>query len=477
MKSFLVSLFLLLSIIIKSQTYNGLNVSLLSVINPNTSTLITPVGNKYSGCWAWHQANKNKEYAISGASNGTYFIDITNPTTPSVSAFVPGRAASSWREIKNYKNYCYIACDDAKPNVFQIVDMQYLPDSVHVINSSNTYFERGHTLWVDSNLLYVGGITFSASTSPMAIFSLATPSAPVLLKTLDTDIPSSVIGYVHDMYARHDTIYASSGDYGLHVLQYNATTNSLTVIGSYKNYPNAGYSHSSSLTQNGKYLLFCDEVPSSLPIHMVDVQNPANLQPLQSFYPQPQTTPHNPYIIGNNFAVVSCYQDGIYIFDISQPQNIKLAGYFDTYPQGGANTGTYTGSAYNGNWSGYPWLPSGVLIANDMQNGVFMLNASSAYTTTVKSPVNAVGLASQQTQLPQLFLFPNPANNFISLHFNSTETCVLEIKNLLGETVFNKKFQGPLSEYINLSGFANGVYVVTLTTSKGNVAKKLQVNH
>jgi choice-of-anchor B domain-containing protein len=174
-------LFAPLLLISQAFNYSSWNVQLLSRINPDTSLNTTPVGNRYSGCWGWYQSNKNREYVISGAANGTYFIDITNPQNPVVCDFVGGKKGCTWREIKTYQNYCYVASDDAKPNTFQIIDMQYLPDSVQLIHNSNSIFERGHTLWIDQNKLYVGMTTFSTGSSPMSIFSLATPSAPVLL--------------------------------------------------------------------------------------------------------------------------------------------------------------------------------------------------------------------------------------------------------------------------------------------------------
>ncbi len=386
--------------------YNSWNMQLLARINPDTSVNPTPVGNRYSGCWGWFQANKNREYVISGTANGTYFVDITNPNVPVVCDFVGGKTGCTWREIKTYQNYCYVASDDAKPNTFQIIDMQYLPDSVHVVHNSNTIIERGHTLWIDQNKLYVGMTTFSVGSSPMSIFSLATPSAPVLLRRLEQDISTSIINQVHDMYVRNDTVYASAGWQGLHVLVYKPQQNVFQPVSAYASYPFAGYNHSSFLTQNGKYLLFCDESPASLPLHMIDVQNLNNPQPLQSFKIRPQTTAHNPYMLGNQWAIVASYQDGLIVLDISQPSNIREVGYFDTYPQGGFNTGFYGGGAYAGNWGAYPFFPSGRIAAQDMQNGIFILNPSAAYTSSVSYPVGTVGITDYSAITE--FIYPNP---------------------------------------------------------------------
>src|SRR5690606_37024793 len=129
------------------------------------------------------------------------------------------------------------------------------------------------------------------------------------------------------------------------------------------------------------------EVPGSIPIHMVDVQNPGNIQPLSTFNADSLTTPHNPYLIGNKFAIVSSYQDGLHIYDISTPTLVSHVGFFDTYYQGGVNTGDYNPDVYKGNWGAYPFLPSKLIIASDMQNGIFILDASAAYSTAVVDPV------------------------------------------------------------------------------------------
>ena len=173
----------------KAQTYSASNFTLISVISPETYT--NSYNDKYSGCWGWYQAAKNKEYAIAGSSSGTYWVDVTNPATPTISAFRPGKITTTvWREIKTYQNYCYVVSDDGGPNSFQIFDMQYLPDSVHKVYDSQALFKRGHTLWVDGNKLYVAGITYSNNaTSSMNVFSLATPTAPTLIRKLSQDAP------------------------------------------------------------------------------------------------------------------------------------------------------------------------------------------------------------------------------------------------------------------------------------------------
>ena len=474
MKKVLVLCFLFLVQVNFAQTYSSDKIALLSHLNPNNGT-VTPgwAGNHYSGCWGWHQTSSNREYAIIGASNGTYFIDVTVPTSPTVCAFVPGREGSTWREMKTYQNYCYIVSDDGAPNTFQIIDMSPLPGTVTVVHDGTTYFERAHTIWIDNNKMYVGGVTYTSSSSPMSVYSLATPTAPVLLRELSQDIVS--IGYVHDMYSRNDTIYASAAFQGLYVLKFNSLSNTFSTLGSYTGYAASAYNHSSFLTKNGKYLVFCDEIPEAMPIHLVNVENLSNIQPIQTFKPAPNTTPHNPYVIGNNFAVVSCYQDGLIIYDISQPNNLALAGYFDTYPQGGNDLGVYPIGAYRGNWGAYPYLPSGIIIANDMQNGVFILDPSAAYTNTVLNPVGTQ--ENSLTTSPSLQLSPNPASNEVKVSFNISSKAKLELKNSIGQTVYTTEIEGYVEEKIDLKNFAAGVYLLNITSDFHTQEQKLIITH
>lgn len=471
MKKILLFIAAILSLTINAQTYPSQNISMLSLIHPNNgSSGIGPDDRRYSGVWGWKQTSTNKEYAIAGSSSGTYFIDVTNPSTPSVSALVPGKAGCTWREMKTYQNYCYIVSDDPSPNTFQIVDMSALPATVTVVHDSTTYFERGHTIWIDGDKMYIGLATYTAGGgyTSMNVYSLATPTAPVLLRTLNQDY--GFIAGVHDMYVRNDTVYASCGYDGLYIFKLTAS-NTFTLLGSYTGY-NGGsaYNHSSMLTQDGKYLVFCDEVPAALPVRFADVQNLSNIQTLQTFKPHTGTTPHNPYVIGNKWAVISCYQDGLFIYDISLPGNVYQSGFFDTYPQGGFNTSNYDGQNYRGNWGAYPYLPSGIIIAGDMQNGIFILDPTAAFS-------NPVGIKTNNAATPNFIFYPNPASDRIAINYNSSTPSLVQIKNTLGQLVYEKSYSSFVHDYLYVNDLANGTYLISITEKNQSITKKLVVNH
>lgn len=385
MKNFSITLLLCLSgLIARSQVYPAQNFTMVSNISPETA--VNSDGVKYSGCWGWYQTSTNKEYAIAASQSGTYWVDVTNPATPTVCAYrVGAHNGATWREVKTYQNYCYVISDDWGINRLQIFDMQYLPDSVHKVHDSQSIFKQGHAHWIDGNKWYVASVTYSNSTfSSMDVYSLATPSVPVLLRSLDQDYPS-LVNHVHDMFVRNDTVYASCGYDGLYVFKFTAL-NTFSLISSLTAYPFSGYNHSSALTPDGQTLVFLDEVPAGLPIKVADVSNLSNIQVLQTINQYSNTTPHNPFIVSNQYCFVSAYQDGLQLFDISNPSSPFLAGYFDTYPQAGGNNNSWpNGGTYKGQWGAYPFFPSKNIFALDRLNGLFMLS-SHLYQNPAPSP-------------------------------------------------------------------------------------------
>jgi choice-of-anchor B domain-containing protein len=328
----------------------------------------------YNSVWGWHDQNKKREYAILGGNDGAYFIEVTDPKNPVLRDFVKGRRSNcTWREYKNYGNYLYLISDDAPPNSFQIVDMSYLPDSVHRVYDSDSLFVTAHTLFIDKDKLYCASVKTKFNQHyPIGVYSLSDPSNPVLLKNLRVDYP--FIQQVHDMYVRNDTVYASAAYQGLHVFHFDEY-NFFNPLGSLISYPGAGYNHSSWLTDNGKTMVFCDEVPANLPVKVIDVSDLSDITVKATFKSNEGATAHNPYILGNDFVVIAYYEDGVYIYDIKDPENPKVAGYFDTHPQ---NNNTYMPPAntYNGCWGAYPYLPSRNILVSDRQNGLFILDAS-----------------------------------------------------------------------------------------------------
>lgn len=473
-KNYLLLFALCLCGLMGNAQYPALNFTLISTISPETG--VNNSGDKYSGCWGWHQAAKNKEYAIACSKSGTYWVDITNPATPTVSSFKPGTYTNAtWREVKTYQNYCYVISDDGGTgpnNSFQIFDMQYLPDSVSKIYDSKSLFKRGHALWIDGSRMYISSVTYSNNTySSLNVYSLANPASPVLLRRLDQDYP--FITGVHDSYARNDTVYASCENQGLYVFKFTGTN--FQQLGSLTSYPFSGYNHSSALTPNGQTLVFADELPNGLPLKVANVSNLSNIQVVATTNQFPQTTPHNPFVVSNQYCFMASYEEGVQLYDISSPSSPTLAGYFDTHYQSGGNTGTWTN--WKGVWGAYPFFPSKVIFALDMNNGIFLLKTSlyanpQVTTGFTHTPVYCAGAtmsltnnSTGATNYTWTFSGATPSTSAMNPTVSFSAPGVHTITLL----ATNPSFSSSTTTTLNIPGNNNIISAITTTNASCNV--------
>lgn len=441
------------------------NITMLSNFDVSSVPSEPTFGIRYNGIWGWHDG-AGKEYGFIGATNGVFIVEVTNPTTPVQRDFVPGCVTNCiWRELKTYNNYLYMVSDDGGPNCLQIADLSYLPDSVHIVYQSDSIFRRSHTIYIDGDKLYCGYVTggiFGGSTS-MAVFSLSNPTLPLFLRNLLDDDPS--IGQVHDMYVRNDTVYASAAYDGLQIYRFDTVANQFTKLASLTNYPFSGYNHSSALTSNSHTLIFADEVNPGLPLKAYDITDLQNMTFGSTFRSTPTSTatPHNPFMVNDHDLVVAYYQDGIQLFDASNPANVVRTGFFDTSPNNGAGL---PNPNYSGCWGAYVDLPSGLILASDMQNGMFVLDASSILATPTITSENTIVSA-----------YPNPAKDILKLNLNAhTNELVITIYNITGTLVSTKNVMvnNSVSTTVSLDvkDLTDGVYVVKITGTNYSAVQK-----
>jgi choice-of-anchor B domain-containing protein len=469
--TFIVILILLSPIILKAQ-YSSSNITLLGHWYNPAQPAEPTYGIKYNSVWGWvDAAHGNTEYAILGSGLGTHFIDISVPSNPVEKDFVLGfRTSCIWREYKSYGNYLYVTSDDPVPNSFQIIDMSYLPDSVHVVYDGNTIFERAHTLYIDGDKLYIGSVKEhmpGGSNYSMAVYSLANPELPTLLRALNSDDPS--ITWVHDMFVRNDTVYASCGYQGLFMYKYNVGANNFTTINTLTSYVDQGYNHSSALTPDGKTLVFCDEVPAGKVVKILDVTDITNVNMADTINSHFGATAHNPYVLGNDRAIIASYQDGVQIYDISNPTNVSITGFFDTDTLHGVNDG-FTTQAYHGAWGAYVDLPSGLILSSDMQNGLYIFDATAA-----------LGVHENVSTSNSVIVYPNPSNaDFsVALKLIHSDELLFELYDISGKKVVDKTeaiSSGYSVKAISTSNLARGIYLLKISGKEISYTQKIVKN-
>ncbi len=267
------------------------------------------------------------------------------------------------------------------------------PKLVHV--SDRDTLNRVHNIFIDTAKarLYCGTITgFSTGQHSLGVYSLANPAKPVLVALIDG------FDKTHDMYVRNDTAWCSKSNTGYTVLDMGSLP-IVKILGGLSAYPYKGYNHSSWMGYD--YIGVMADETFGMPLKVIDAHNPANIQVLSTFSPRgtdSTSMPHNPYLLGQ-YAFISYYMDGLQIYDLSDPVYPLQAGYYDTYP--GPDAQTFAGA-----WGCYPYLPSHRILVSDMQTGLYVLDATDAM------PKLGIG---QQIEAEYLPLFPNPANECVSV--------------------------------------------------------------
>lgn len=439
------------SLFLKSQ--ESLNISLLNQWSDSTLPATSYYNSPYNEIWGY--ATDDAEYAIIGSTMGTHFIDVTDPSNISEVAFVEGAATGTsivHRDFHDYGGYLYAVCDEGQ-STLQIMDLSYLPDSVHVVYDDNALIKKAHNVFIDEatgKLYGVGVSPLSGSYIGVRIMSLENPEAPVLLDDM-------LVGTgVHDIFVRNDTAYINKGGGGLVIYDVSDASDPL-LLGSLLDYEGQGYNHAGYLSDDGNTYVLADETHGS-PVKMLDVSDLSDIELVSTVTSGVATNsiPHNPLIKGD-LMYSSYYYDGVYVWDISDPLNPELVGYYDT-------SEVPNGNGYQGCWGVYPFLPSGNILASDMQEGLFVLEIDQV--TSVES-VSSIDI--------DFNIYPNPAVDMFYLSFNNEHQVNYQINiyAMSGKLIYSQNTSLSTTQ-ISTQDLSKGVYFIELK-GKSITTKRLIV--
>lgn len=290
-----------------------------------------------------------REYAIIGTEFGTGIYDVTVPAAAALAGFIPG-PRSAWRDFDVYRTYLYAGSEGG--GGVQIIDLAdpRFPSLLGAYTGAG--LSTSHTIVADTAAarLYVNG-----TPGGMRILSLADPTAPV-------EIGVYPAPYVHDAYARNDTVYASCIGVGQEILLDARDPAALDTIALFTT--ERAKTHSSWPTEGGTHLLVADETRGGR-ITSWDITDPEAPVQVDGFTADPQGDAHNVYVRGR-FAFVSHYTSGLWVLDVSDPTRLDPVGFADTYPE--------PGGFFDGAWSAFPFTASGNVYVGDIQSGLFVVS-------------------------------------------------------------------------------------------------------
>ena len=350
--------------------------------------------------WGWTDPQTSKEYALVGLDNGTMFVDVSNPAAPVVLGKLPtATVATTWRDIKVYRDHAFIV-SEARQHGMQVFDLTHLrgltadPARTFEADTRYTGVTNVHNIVIneETGFAYAVGATSRGSDLPAScaapgfhVINIQDPLNPTFAGCF-SDVakeqsPVTAPGYTHDaqciVYDGPDTDYTGreicAGANEDVVSFFDATDKSDVRTVSLVAYPQDAYTHQGWFTTDRRYFVANDELDemngfvSTQRTLIFDVQDLDNPEFLFAYDSGITSIDHNLYVRGD-LAYMSNYEAGLRIVELSgiASGTLEEVAYFDTYPQG-------TAVQFSGQWSNYPYFASGIVVANDINNGLFIL--------------------------------------------------------------------------------------------------------
>ncbi len=452
MRLFLMLFLVLTNVCSQAQTFDALNISLLDRWHQD-SLITNSTQARYSDCYGftWN----NDEYAVIGSTEGTHIFQIQSNNSFLPVGYLKGRFSNTsvvHRDYATYQHYLYAVCDEGISSL-QIIDFQYLPDSIHLVYEDSVQFGRVHNIFIDSSQHTLYSLTHRSVTNtqaieaPMKLFSLQDPTHLTELWSGPDDVNE-----VHDAYVRNGRAYLNCGYDGLRVYDFTNTSNP-NYISSLSFYQDQGFNHQGWLTPNGELYLFADETAGKrVKSYRVDADNLS----FHAFFDCNATSgsvPHN-IMADDDFAYVAYYNEGFRIFDLRQQPPIEVA-HFDSYPK---SNDPYP---MNGNWGVYSLLPSKRMLLADRQNGLFLVQFHSE--AVPKTPIETFTIApnpSSGNQMAQLFM----PSSFSSASY--------QLVDATGRIIEEQNFE--LSSMLALpTHLSNGVYFLFISYTEHSLSHSM----
>ena len=331
----------------------------------------------FNDIWGYESDNGTR-YALMGGWDGTYIVDIsTNPSSPELVSFVPG-APSSHRDIKTYQNFMYVGTEAnmPDPDLYEQGEYYVPPQGIQVVDISSPSepllvgewdgVVQSHNIMDADGYLYVIGSndphSYDGEVEAWGLDDL------IILDLEDPLNPLKVGGwsgvYLHDVCIDGDILYGCDiYNDNMYVFDISDKT-SPTVITSWPGVPHA---HSCWVSEDGNTLFTGSETTGG---HIMswDVSDFSNIEYLDEWMPEggEEWSAHNIFVLGQRLYI-SYYVYGLQVVDISDPENLELAAFYDTFDQ-------ETESIYNGAWGTYPFFGSDNIIVSDRRTGLYVID-------------------------------------------------------------------------------------------------------
>lgn len=380
------------------------------------------IGGAQNQCdiWGWTSAT-GREIAIVCKSNGTAFVEVSDPLNPVYLGDLPTHTVNSlWRDAKVYGDYAFIV-SEAPGHGIQIFDMTQLLD-LEVIptafDSTNTThyagFGNAHNIVINEESGRAYGVGTNTFVGGLHILDITDPTVPTIIGSFAED------GYTHD--AQVVNYHGPDLDYCNAEVAFNSNTDAVTIADvtdpldavmiSTSFYSDSGYTHQCWLTPDHEYLFVNDELDelnglvTNTTTFIWDVRDLDNPILVDRYTGETTAIDHNLYVKWNQIFA-SNYRAGLRIIETSKAYSGELneIGYFDCQPDD-------DNASFSGTWSNYPYFESGIVVMTDMYGEFFILQPRTISADFTQS----ISLGGESAEY--------------KVYFTSEEDAVINVANL-----------------------------------------------
>ena len=350
-------------------------------------------GVEVNDLWGWTDPGTGREYALVGRSDGTSFIDVTDPLRPVYLGDLPmtdSANGSSWRDIKVYRDHAFIVSDGAGPHGMQVFDLTQLRQVRHppvTFQETAHYYgiKSAHNIVINeaTGFAYPVGASGGGQTcgGGLHMVDVRDPRNPTFAGCFQHPATGRAgTGYTHD--AQCVTYQGPDEEHRGREVCFGANETALSIADvtdkahpkalASASYPNVAYTHQGWLTGDQRYFYMDDELDElaesvtgtrTLIWDVADLDDPVLAA---EYVSENRATDHNLYV-RDDLMYQSNYVSGLRLFDITDRAHPVPVGYFDTVPWGEDRPG------FDGSWSNYPFFKSGVVVVTSGREGVFVL--------------------------------------------------------------------------------------------------------
>jgi choice-of-anchor B domain-containing protein len=312
---------------------------------------------KLNDVWGYVDSLGN-EYALVGTHTpgGVSVVDLSDPANPVEVAFVED-ANSLWRDMKTWGTHAYATNENAQGML--IIDLSSLPDASGITSTRYTgpvgsSWSSAHNLFIDEfGFAYIFGA--NRGNGGAIILDLSDPENPVEVGTYET-------AYIHDGMVKNNILYTGNIYLGTFSVVDVSDKSNPVYLGGHET--PSEFTHNTWVSDDGNYVYTTDEVSGGY-IAGYDISDLNDIVETDKARVAPNTsiTVHNTHFM-NEYVITSYYDAGVTIHDVSDPENMVMTGHYDTAPNNSSGFGA---------WGAYPFLPSGLVLASDNAEGLFVL--------------------------------------------------------------------------------------------------------